>query len=135
MYLFAFGNRRQPCISVKHVLKCSNAICEWPELSISIKSVVLYCIVLYCIESSTAVRSNAVVLVLLIGYFMHRCILCVRLGVGLGRPGLPWSRKKAEACFFQVRENSGNLIFSQENFVKYIKKSGISDFKMFQKSC
>ena len=46
MYLFAFGNRRQPCISVKHVLKCSNAICEWPELSISIKSVVLYCIVL-----------------------------------------------------------------------------------------
>ena len=41
MYLFAFGNRRQPCISVKYVLKCSNAICEWPELFISIKSVVV----------------------------------------------------------------------------------------------
>ena len=46
MYLFAF-RKRQPCSSVKHVLKCSNAICEWPELSISIKYVVLYCIVLY----------------------------------------------------------------------------------------
>ena len=52
MYLFAFGNRRQPCISVKHVLKCSNAICEWPELSISIKSVVLYCIVINSIIGS-----------------------------------------------------------------------------------
>ena len=53
MYLFAFGNRRQPCISVKHVLKCSNAICEWPELSILIKSVVLYCIVLYVYQKRT----------------------------------------------------------------------------------
>ena len=32
--------------AVKHVLKCSNAICEWPELFISIRSVVL----LYCID-------------------------------------------------------------------------------------
>ena len=31
------------CISVKHVFKCSDVICEWPELSIPIKSVVLYC--------------------------------------------------------------------------------------------
>ena len=55
MYLFAFGNRRQSCISVKHVLKCSNAICEWPELSISIKSVVLlYCIVVLVQGGSVA---------------------------------------------------------------------------------
>ena len=59
MYLFASGNRRQPCISVKHVLKCSNAICEWPELSISIKSVVLYCIVVALLFSK--VRACSVI--------------------------------------------------------------------------
>ena len=53
MYLFAFGNRRQPCTSVKYVLKCSNAICEWPELFISIKSVVL---LLYCIAAALLLR-------------------------------------------------------------------------------
>ena len=42
------------------LLKCSNAICDWPELSISIKSVVLYCIVQngYKNDSSTNDRSN-----------------------------------------------------------------------------
>ena len=58
MYLFAFGNRRQPCISVKHVLKCSNAICEWPELSIPIKYVVLYCIEVTCLATDVSLTAD-----------------------------------------------------------------------------
>ena len=46
---------------MKHVLKCSNAICKWPELSISIKSVLLYLLynpfLVYCRELAPGIVS------------------------------------------------------------------------------